>query len=96
MQLLNTCARFVNYSVSAKLPAASALRIRSIFAQIQKVSIIWTNQIRFLPNLCGIFCSFICANLQISRNNSSISAEISGIRTEDYLSYITNTKSEYV
>ena len=94
--LSNTYARFVNYSIPAKLPATAAPRIRSILAQNQKVSIIWTNQIRFLPNLCSIFCSFICVNLQISWNNSSISAEISGIRTEDYLSSITNTKSEYV
>ena len=37
---LNTYARFVNYSTPAKLPAASAPRIRSIFAQNKKVSII--------------------------------------------------------
>ena len=37
---LNTYARFVNYSMSAKLPATVAPRIRSILAQNQKVSII--------------------------------------------------------
>ena len=63
---LNTCARFVNYSVSAKLPNTAAPRIRSIFAQNQKVSIICRDCGSLSAEYLRVFSAEFSAEIRIN------------------------------